>query len=77
MVLLVPRQVRMTGMTGSVPFYGGRLTPAQAYGASHPRGQTPPPPPRPRHPVESLDDLLAQGVITREEYDDLRTRVTS
>jgi hypothetical protein len=28
-------------MTGNVPYYGGRFTPAQAYGASHP---TAPPP---------------------------------
>jgi hypothetical protein len=31
----------MTGMTGNVPYYGGRFTPAQAYAASHP--------PAPRH----------------------------
>lgn len=33
---LVPRQLQRSGMTGSVPYYGGRLTPAQAYAASHP-----------------------------------------
>jgi hypothetical protein len=33
---LVPRQLKRSGMTGSVPYYGGRLTPAQAYAASHP-----------------------------------------
>jgi hypothetical protein len=35
----------MTGMTGNVPYYGGRMTPAQAYAASHPT--RPPSPPRP------------------------------
>src|SRR4249919_605561 len=40
MVVLVPRQLRMTGMTGNVPYYGGRLSPAQAFAASHP---APPP----------------------------------
>jgi hypothetical protein len=35
----------MTGMTGSVPYYGGRFTPAQAYAASH--AVPPPPPPAP------------------------------
>jgi hypothetical protein len=40
-MLLVPRQLKRVGMTGAVPYYGGRLTPAQAYGASHP---TAPPP---------------------------------
>ena len=38
---LVPRQLQRSGMTGSVPYYGGRMSPAQAYGASHPREQLP------------------------------------
>ncbi|MBA2956650.1 hypothetical protein GON03_01275 [Nocardioides sp. MAH-18] len=75
MVLLVPRQIRMNGMTGSVPYYGGRLTPAQAHAAAHPP-QRPPAPPR-RDPVAALDELLGQGVITRAEYDELRARVGS
>jgi hypothetical protein len=40
-MLLVPRQLRRVGMTGNVPYYGGRFSPAQAYGAAHP---TAPPP---------------------------------
>ena len=40
-MLLVPRQLKRVGMTGSVAYYGGRLTPAQAYAASHP--SAPPP----------------------------------
>lgn len=86
MVLLVPRQLRMTGMTGDVPYYGGRLSPAQAYAASHPRQAAPPPPapappppapaaPRP-DPVEALDGLLESGVITEEEYHELCDRLT-
>ena len=50
-MLLVPRQLLRSGMTGSVPYYGGRFTPAQAYAASHPSA---PPPGRPapsRSPV--------------------------
>ena len=35
-MLLVPKQLQRVGMTGMVPYYGGRLSPAQAYGASHP-----------------------------------------
>jgi hypothetical protein len=35
-VRLVPRQLVRSGMTGTVPYYGGLLTPAQAYAASHP-----------------------------------------
>jgi hypothetical protein len=37
-------------MTGDVPYYGGRFTPAQAYAASHPRravGRPPVPAPPP------------------------------
>jgi hypothetical protein len=45
-MLLVPRQLRRAGMTGNVPYYGGRFTPAQAYAAAHP----PHPPPGPPHP---------------------------
>jgi hypothetical protein len=75
MVVLVPRQLRMTGMTGNVPYYGGRMSPAQAYAASHP-----PPPPRPPAPPRpdsqaALQHLLDSGVISQEEYDDLRARV--
>nr|WP_300051199.1 hypothetical protein [uncultured Nocardioides sp.] len=81
MVVLVPRQIRMAGMTGGVPYYGGRFTPAQAYAASHPsRPQVPPPaaqsPARPsQDPVEALQHLLEAGVLTREEFDELRERV--
>lgn len=77
-MLLVPRQLRRAGMTGDVPYYGGRFTPAQAYAASHP----PPVPPPPRaptstlHPMAALGHLLEAGLITPEEYDDLRARVT-
>ena len=77
-------------MTGCVPYYGGRLTPAQAYAAAHPpRPQaTPPavqPPARParpsrasppsQDPVEALQHLLDTGVLTQEEFDELRERV--
>jgi hypothetical protein len=37
-MLLVPRQLRRAGMTGNVPYYGGRFSPAQAYAAAHPSG---------------------------------------
>ncbi len=40
-MLLVPRQLSRSGMTGSVPYYGGRLSPAQAYAASHPSAPAP------------------------------------
>ena len=43
-MLLVPRQLERAGMTGNVPYYGGRFSPAQAYAASHPRTASAPPP---------------------------------
>jgi hypothetical protein len=76
-MLLVPKQLQRVGMTGDVPYYGGRLTPDQAYAASHPRRAAPPPPSTtdPEATVEALDQLRANGVITDEEYDDLRARL--
>ena len=73
----------MTGMTGGVPYYGGRFTPAQAYAAAHPSPPVPPlpvppppvpPPPRP-DPLEALQHLLDSGVLTQDEFDELRQRV--
>ena len=68
-------------MTGNVPYYGGRFTPAQAYAASHPapRPERPAPAPkadRPqRDPVEALDHLLEEGLIDQQEYEQLRSRI--
>mgnify|MGYP001107957259 CR=1 FL=1 len=33
---LVPRQLQRSGMTGRVPYYGGRITPTLAYAIDHP-----------------------------------------
>ncbi|RYP84149.1 SHOCT domain-containing protein [Nocardioides guangzhouensis] len=89
-MLLVPRQLRRAGMTGDVPYYGGRFTPAQAYAASHPRRPAPPPPPPPTPPTQAqpgppaeprpdplpaLHQLYDSGVITRDEYHQLLERV--
>ena len=95
-MLLVPRQLQRSGMTGSVPYYGGRFTPAQAYAASHPRSapagpptgvaggaaaRAPLPSQRAKAPVSGDPDTQAAlrhlrdtGVLTAEEYDDLRGR---
>jgi hypothetical protein len=53
-MLLVPKQLQRVGMTGTVPYYGGRFSPAQAYGASHP---TAPPP--------SFADPMTGGAFMR------------
>ncbi|HEY6811061.1 MAG TPA: SHOCT domain-containing protein [Propionibacteriaceae bacterium] len=54
-MLLVPKQLQRVGMTGNVPYYGGRFSPAQAYGASHP---TAPPP-------SFADPMTAGGAFVR------------
>jgi hypothetical protein len=84
-MLLVPKQLQRSGMTGNVPYYGGRFTPAQAYAASHPSWRPPPSQPQPpASPAENqVDTLLAlqylldTKVITPEEYQGLRARVTA
>jgi hypothetical protein len=66
----------MAGMTGGVPYYGGRFTPEQAYAAAHPTPQPPQPAPAPRvDPGAALQHLLDTGVITQEEFDELQARV--
>jgi hypothetical protein len=94
-MLLVPRQLRRAGLTGDVPYYGGRFTPAQAYAASHPSSpHAPAPPPSgslgrtvvpeaakparsPEDTIRTLERLRDEGVITPEEYDDLRSRTAT
>jgi hypothetical protein len=67
-------------MTGNVPYYGGRFTPAQAYAAAHPSGYVRRPEAGSRsgstaQTLGALQHLLDIGVITRAEYDELRARV--
>ena len=75
-MILVPRQLQRVGMTGSVPYYGGRFTPAQAFAASHPqRPPMPPVSPAQQRQVQSLQHLLDTGVISGDEFRDLRSRI--
>lgn len=80
-MLLVPRQLVRSGMTGDMPYYGGRFTPAQAYAAQHTqRPASPPPapdapPPTPDEQLAMLDALRADGTVTDEEYETLRARI--
>ena len=66
-MLLVPRQLARTGMTGDVPYYGGRFTPAQAYAAAHPRRTA---------QLKALQHLRDDGVISAAEHDRLASRVS-
>jgi hypothetical protein len=74
-MLLVPKQLRRTGMTGNVPYYGGRFTPAQAYAAAHPSSRPASVAEGNAQTLAALQYLLDTGVITTGEYDDLRARV--
>jgi hypothetical protein len=84
-MLLVPRQLMRSGMTGTTPYYGGRFTPGQAYAASHPAARPTAAPVTGRTPLPasatsrsdteaSLRHLRDTGVITAAEYDELMAR---
>ncbi|HEX5018632.1 MAG TPA: SHOCT domain-containing protein [Actinomycetes bacterium] len=89
MVRIVPRQLQRAGMTGSVPYYGGRLSPAQAYAVSHqarPSAQgsgsqagsasaASRPPGDLTAQLTALQELLDDGVLTEDEFRTLRERV--
>lgn len=78
-MILVPRQLQRVGMTGNVPYYGGRFTPAQAYAASHAR-RPPPTAARPTAQAEqlgALQHLRDTGVLSDEEFETLRARVSA
>ena len=84
-MLLVPKQLRRAGMTGDVPYHGGRFSPAQAYAASHPDHRPSPAwSSSPRSPVPAreadtlaaLRHLLDTGVISEAEHRQLQARVT-
>ena len=80
---LAPRQLQRAGMTGAVPYYGGRLSPSQAYAVSHQAGAVAPAaPPTAGRPagdltqkLATLQQLLDDGVITADEYRAFRERV--
>jgi hypothetical protein len=75
-MLLVPRQLERAGMTGDVPYYGGRFTPAQAYAAAHQRRPAPSRSPASSRSLAALRELLDAGVLSEAEYRRFRARVT-
>ena len=85
-MILVPRQLQRAGMTGPVPYYGGRLTPAHIYSLQHPEEPTPPslrlPPmtrsaatPKEPKALRQLRKLHEKGVITDEELATISARM--
>ena len=87
-MILVPRQLQRAGMTGKVPYYGGRLTPAHIYSLQHPNQPLPPSlqhPPMsrsataPKEPkvVRQLRKMRDKGVITDDEFRTISARVRS
>ncbi len=84
---LAPRELQRAGMTGNVPYYGGRLTPAQAYAAGHPEPQRvataaalvqrPASEATPEEILESLERLRQAGLVTDDEFAELAARVLS
>jgi hypothetical protein len=75
-MLLAPGQLQRAGMTGNVPYYGGRFTPAQAYAASHPTGTTSgAPAPHQADALRALQYLFDARIISPDEYEALRRRV--
>jgi hypothetical protein len=77
---LVPRQLRKSTFPSSVPYYGGRLTPAVIQGMKdhHPPAPAPAPPPPPPPPAVSpqrrnqqiaeLARMRDDGILTPNEY---------
>lgn len=87
-MILVPRQLQRAGMTGRVPYYGGRLTPSHIYSLQHPGEPVPPSvgmplttrstaSPKDPKALRRLRKLHDDGVITDEELATLSARVTA
>ncbi|HEX4818962.1 MAG TPA: hypothetical protein VFV00_02055 [Acidimicrobiales bacterium] len=75
---MVPPQLQRRGMTGNVPYYGGRLTPGQIYAVSHqppPPAVVPPPLAKDDRARLALQQLLDAGILTPEEHAEYRRRV--
>ncbi|MGB8379971.1 MAG: hypothetical protein WCG47_01765 [Dermatophilaceae bacterium] len=76
-MLLVPRELQRAGMTGTVPYCGGRFSPSQAYAVSHPQSGPPRPlpsatPVAPVHaPVPTARPPVPASAPPRSEADAL------
>ena len=87
-MILVPRNLQRAGMTGQVPYYGGRLTPAHIYSLQHPDQPVPSNlglprmsrsavTPRASKTLRRLQKLHDEGVITDQELATLSARVSA
>lgn len=74
---LAPPQLQRRGMTGNVPYYGGRLTPAQTYAVSHQRPHAPRPLTKDERARVALKQLLDAGILTPEEHTEYSRRIGS
>jgi hypothetical protein len=75
---LAPPQLQRRGLTGTVPYYGGRLTPGQIQALSHPpppAPQVPPPLTKDDRARIALQQLLDAGVLSPEEHAAYRRRI--
>jgi hypothetical protein len=75
---LAPSQLQRRGMTGNVPYYGGRLTPWQIQALSHPAppaAQVPPPVTKDDRARIALQQLLDAGILSPDEHAEYRRRV--
>ena len=75
---LAPPQLQRPGMTGNVPYYGGRLTPWHINALSRPApssAQVPPPLTKDDRTRLALQRLLDAGVLTPDEHAEYLRRV--
>ena len=69
---LVPRQLRRTNFKGSVPYYGGRLTP-QVIGGIHQQAASGADVKAPL--LAAVQTLLDHQMLTQQEHEDILRRI--
>jgi hypothetical protein len=72
---LVPRQLRRSDFPGSVPYYGGRLTPQVIAGLGSPVASAAQPAEVHAQLLAAVEVLLAHGMLTRQEHVDIVGRI--
>jgi hypothetical protein len=72
---LVPRQLRRSDFPGSVPYYGGRLTPQVIAGLNTSAAPAGRPADVQAQLMGAVQVLLAHGMLTRQEHIDIVGRI--